>query len=138
MAFVLDASAALAWCFANEATAGTEALLDRLENREEAFVPPHWHLELGNAVLVAVRRQRLSYPDALGFLEDMECLNIRIDALPVPDIRLSIFPLATKWQLTLYDAAYLELAIRLGLPLATRDQQLETAARSAAVALMPL
>ena len=127
-AFVLDASATLPWCFSDEATAATNALLTRLRTGEEAIVPAHWLLEVANALLIAVRRQRVTPQDAHQFLLDLEFLPIRIDATSRNLVRLGVYPLAEQYGLSLYDAAYLELATREGLPLATLDDDLRIAA----------
>jgi predicted nucleic acid-binding protein len=128
VAFVVDASATLPWCFADEATPATNALLARLRSDEEAIVPAHWPLEVTNALLTAVRRNRISPQDAHQFLQDLEFLPIRIDTTTKNLVRTRVFPLAEQHGLTVYDAAYLELAIREGLPLATLDDDLRRAA----------
>jgi predicted nucleic acid-binding protein len=135
-AFVVDASATLPWCFADEATAATNALLARLRSGEEAIVPAHWPLEVTNALLIAVRRNRISPQDAHQFLQDLECLPIRIDTTTKNQVRTGVFPLAEQHDLTVYDAAYLELAIREGLPLATLDDDLRKAAGVAGTLLI--
>ena len=80
-AFVIDASATLPWCFADEATAATNALLTGLRTGDEAIVPAHWPLEVANALLLAVRRKRISPQDAHQFLEDLEFLPLRVDTM---------------------------------------------------------
>ena len=65
--FVIDASATLPWCFADEATAATNAVLTRLRTGDEAICRAHWPVEVANALLIAVRRQRISPVDAHGF-----------------------------------------------------------------------
>ncbi len=135
-AFVLDASATLPWCFADESTAATNALLARLRTSDEARVPAHWPVEVANALLMAVRRTRVSSQDAQEFLADLEILPIRVETTPSNLVRAKIFPLAVQYQLTLYDAAYLELAIRENLPLATLDDDLRKASRGAGVSLV--
>jgi predicted nucleic acid-binding protein len=126
--FVLDASATLPWCFADEATAVTNALLARLRRGDEAIVPAHWPLEVTNALLVAVRRKRISPQDAHQFLQDLEFLPIGIDATTMNLLRTAVFSLAGQYSLSVYDAAYLKLAIREGLPLATLEDDLRKAA----------
>ncbi len=91
-AFVIDASATLPWCFADEATEAT------------------------NALLIAVRRTRIPPEDVHQFLEDLDVLPIRVDSTTKNIVRASVFPLAKQYELTVYDAAYLELAIRQNLP----------------------
>jgi len=132
-AFVIDASATLPWCFADEATDATNAVLTRLRTGDEAIVPAHWPLEVANALLIAVRRKRIPPEDADQFLRDLEFLPINIDTTSKNLIRARVFPLAEQYSLILYDAAYLELAIRLGVPLATLDNDLRKAARASGV-----
>ena len=78
--FVIDASATLPWCFADEATAATNAVLTRLRTGDEAIVPAHWPVEVANALVIAVRRKRISPEDAHQFLQDLEFLPIRVDS----------------------------------------------------------
>jgi predicted nucleic acid-binding protein len=127
MNFVLDASIALAWCFADEETPATIKLLERLET-EQAFVPTLWTLEVGNILVSAHRRRRISYAKITEFLSILGSLNIQIDEETAAHGFHEILFLAHSEKLTTYDAAYLELAMRLGLPLATKDIQLVEAA----------
>jgi predicted nucleic acid-binding protein len=133
---VIDASATLPWCFADEATAATNAVLTSLRTDDEAIVPAHWPLEVANALLIAVRRKRISPEDAHHFLVDLESLPIRVDTTTKNLVRARVFPMAGQHGLTVYDAAYLELAIREGLPLATLDHDLRKAARASGVPLV--
>ena len=135
-AFVIDASATLPWCFSDEATPATNGLLVRLRTGDEAVVPAHWITEVGNALFMAVRRKRISSQDAYQFLADLESLPIRTDAAPKNLVRGAVFPMAEQYGLTVYDAAYLELAIREGLPLATLDDDLRKAASIAGAFLV--
>jgi len=137
-AFVIDASATLPWCFADEATPATNQLLTRLRTGDEAIVPPRWPLEVVNALLIAIRRERISVKDAQQFLDDLEVLPIQIDTADRNSLRKRVFQLAKQSGLTAYDAAYLELAVRKSLPLATLDGQLREAAREAHAALIEL
>ena len=127
MNFVLDASVTLAWCFNDERSVSTDALLEKLET-VKAFVPGLWTLEIGNILLSASRRKRITYACATEFLNLLSNLDIQIDDATPANGFHDIFMLAHAEQLTTYDAAYLELAMRLGLPLATRDNQLAGAA----------
>ncbi|SRR5579883_1327951 len=135
MGFVLDASIALAWCFTDEATPKTKALLNQLE-KETAFVPELWALEVGNILIAAERRKRISYAKITEFLSLLEQLDIQIDNETAARGFREIAPLAHAEKLTTYDAAYLELAMRLGLPLATKDLQLQKAATRLGVKLL--
>jgi predicted nucleic acid-binding protein len=120
-AFVIDASATLPWCFADEATEATNAVLTHLRTGDEAIVPAHWPVEVANALLIAVRRKRISPEDAHQFLEDLEFLPIRVDTTTKNLVRTGVFPVAEQYGLTVYDAAYLELAMRETTPLMTLD-----------------
>ncbi len=135
MNFVLDASIALSWCFSDEATSETTSLLDSLET-SIAYVPQLWPLEVGNILIGAERRQRISYAGITKFLTLLENLNIHVDESTTQNGFNKILTLAYSTQLTTYDAAYLELALRLGLPLATKDIQLQKAAQKMGVKLI--
>ncbi len=134
MSFVLDASITLAWCFQDEATPDTTALLERLST-EDAFVPALWTLEVGNILLGAERKGRISPANTKEFLNLLDALNIQIDHQMVTRGFNEILSLASFHNLTTYDAAYLELAMRLGIPLATKDLQLRQAANNVGVEL---
>ena len=124
MPFVADASATLPWCFEDEATAWSESLLDRLSAGEQVIVPAHWPIEFSNALLMAVRRKRITPEKAEWFLERLAALHITIEpTLPLGHIK-PVFDLSVKHNLTFYDAMYLDLAKRTGLPLATLDGDL--------------
>jgi predicted nucleic acid-binding protein len=135
-AFVIDASATLPWCFADEATAATNAVLTGVRTGDEAIVPAHWPLEVANALLMAVRRKRISPEDAHQFLVDLEFLPIRVDTTNKNLVRAGVFPLAEQYGLTVYDAAYLELAMRERIPLVTLDKDLRKAAGASGVPLV--
>ena len=113
---VLDVSLSCAWCFADEASEAAWMILARLQNAP-AHVPSLWLWETANVLL--------------------EALPIHIDHASTATIWHDTLALARAHRLTSYDAAYLELALRLGLPLASRDQALQAAARSEGVPLLP-
>ena len=137
MRLVIDSSATLAWIYPDEITAATRRLLDVIA-QDGALVPSLWRLEIANGLTAAVRRKRVeaSFRDAA--LRDLALLDILVD--PHTDDRAwtTILALADQCDLTLYDAAYLELAQRQALRLATLDAPLLNAARSIGVALFPL
>lgn len=135
--FVLDCSVAVAWCIEDEAAAATDALMERTAG-EGALVPGLWPLEIANVLLQAVRRRRLEVADAMARLELLRGLPIRIDEATAERAWRETLALARAEGLTTYDAAYLELALRLGLPLATRDRELRQAAERNGVPLLPL
>jgi predicted nucleic acid-binding protein len=134
--FVLDASVTLAWCFADEGTAYTEAVLDLLANGGEALAPAIWPFEVANAILVGERRKRITLAQVTAVLQRIGDLPIHVDPVRVDRAFGSTLLLARKEQLTEYDAAYVELALREGLPLATLDDRLRRGAKSAGIALV--
>lgn len=132
MAFVLDASVAIAWILTDERSPIAEAAGRRL-SEEDAFVPTLWWFEVRNVVLMHERRGRLPLSRANGALALLRQQPVVLDH-PVDDIR--VITLAREHRLTVYDAAYLELAQRRGLDLATLDRELTLAARSTGVACL--
>ncbi|MEN9471483.1 MAG: PIN domain-containing protein [Candidatus Aquirickettsiella gammari] len=135
MGFVLDASIALSWCFTDEASAHTWNLLERLEE-ETAFVPSLWPLEVGNILILAERRKRISYAHVILSLELMGRLPIQVDEETAYRAFHETSQLAHREALTSYDASYLELALRLGVPLATKDKALAKVAKKLGVSLI--
>jgi predicted nucleic acid-binding protein len=131
---VLDASVTLSWAFANEATPFTVRILERLKTAR-AVAPAVWPFEVINALVDAERRGRINAAQQAEFLERLRLLPISIEHRPVAWLGQQILPLARAHRLTAYDAAYLELAIREGLPLATLDGDLRKAAAAAGAAL---
>lgn len=135
MSFVLDNSVALAWCFEDEQTPAIMGVLDRLVETG-AIVPALWPVEALNGLLTAERRGRITADTRerlAGFLQE---LPIAIDPEMAGRAWSSVAQLSLQHRLTAYDAAYLELATRLRLPLATSDKPLIAAARGAGVALL--
>src|SRR5436305_8708431 len=135
---VLDASVALAWCFPDESSAGAERLLDSMADGSKAIVPAIWPFEIANALLTAERRKRLSMAQVTSTLKELALLPITIDDVQVESVFGEVLAVARQGQLTEYDAAYLELALREALPLATLDDRLRRAARNAGVSLVPV
>lgn len=134
--FVLDCSIAVAWCFEDEASDTCDALLERVRD-EGALVPSLWYLELGNVMIQAERRGRIMPADVSIRLELIGDLPISADNETSPRALHEILALARAQNLTTYDAAYLELAIRHGLPLATNDKRLRNAGISTGVQVIP-
>ncbi len=128
MTIVIDASLALAWYFEDESTRETEELLDRVSDTG-AVVPAHWRLELANALQMAIRRQRIDTVYRDDSLAELAVMPITIDGDTNSYAWSTTLRLAERFSLTLYDAAYLELARRRSLPLATLDRDLRGAAR---------
>ncbi len=133
--FVLDASVALAWCFHDEASAETAAVLDQL-HKNYALVPVIWPLEMANILAVAERNRRISAAVTAEFAMQLQALDIRVDEVLANRALGDLLRFVRTTGLTAYDASYLELAMRSGLPLATRDRALATAARRNGVAVI--
>lgn len=129
--FVLDCSAALPWVFASEATKATDALHGVLIDGGRAWVPALWHLELGNVLLLARRRGRIDQAGVEKFLATLALYDIAVDDETMRLAWTKTVGLAENHGLTVYDAAYLELALRGGLPLATLDEPLRKAMKQA-------
>ena len=133
-AFVLDGSITMVWGFEDEADAYAEAILDRMPDLQ-AHVPSLWPLEVANALLVGERRHRITPADATRFLAILGAFPITVDDQTVAHAWGDTMHLARAHNLSSYDASYLELAIRLGLPLATQDGKLKTAGQATGVPL---
>lgn len=136
-ALVLDCSATVAWCFREEASAASRALLDRV-SEDGALVPPLWPYEVGNVLTMAERRERITEAAVAEFLGLLADLPIEVDAQAAEHVLHEVRHLARSERLTAYDAAYLELAMRAGLPLATRDRALAAAASGCGVESIPM
>ncbi len=136
MPFVVDASATLPWCFPDEATAATEALLDRIAAGEQAIIPAHWLTEVSNGLLMATRRKRIDRPRAEQLLDRLAALRIAIEPPLSVKQAHATFALSITHKLTFYDAVYLDLALRTSLPLATLDSALIGAARQEGVSIV--
>jgi predicted nucleic acid-binding protein len=126
---VIDASVTVAWCFEAEKTPYTEEILERISRGAEAIVPSLWSFEIVNALLHAERRKRITAAQATAFLKQLEGFHFVVDLAPLPRVFDWIFIEARQQNLTAYDAAYLELALRHNLPLATLDGNLKRAAK---------
>ena len=129
---VIDASVALAWCFPDEASEYAESALLALDRRT-AMVPAIWASEIANALLVGERRRRLGRTEVLRFVELLKGLEIVQDVQPATETINYIFPLAQEYRLSAYDAAYLDVAVRRQIPLATLDSNLRKAALAAGI-----
>ena len=135
--FVLDCSITMAWFFEGEAGAAPDTLLDRLNEGGRAIVAQHWPLEVGNTLLIGERRRRSTPADSVHFVGILNALAIEIDEETGAKATTATLDLARHHGLTLYDGAYLELAMRRKLPLATLDKELRTAARKIGVRCLP-
>jgi len=135
MRFVLDCSMTMSWCFEDEADAAADAVPDCLID-SEARGPSIWPLEVANVLLVAERRGRLRAADSARFLQLLGGLPVTVEETDRPRAHGSVLELARRTGLSSHDAAYLELAMRLGAPLATRDQGVRAAAVAEGVPLL--
>jgi predicted nucleic acid-binding protein len=135
MSLVLDSSATAAWIYSEEITPAIRHVLT-LVTTNGAWVPALWKLEIANILEMGVRRKRTTAAFRDATLADLALLPIQLD--PETDMHAwaATLRLAARHRLTLYDAAYLELAKRRGLPLATLDADLRAAARTEKVALL--
>ncbi len=131
--FVLDCSVVLAWYFADETDRYADAVAAALPNAT-ALVPSLFHLELANILVVGERRKRSTEAQATAFLVRPAALPIGVDGQTVARAWSDIIALARSHGLSTYDAAYLELAARESLPLATLDDKLEAAAKAVGIA----
>ncbi len=122
---VIDASLASAWCFPDEQAAYSTAVLYAVSSSLQAFAPRLWAYEVRNSVLMGLRRGRIDEPHAREFLSSLDDLKIH---LTDPVSYNAIFRLAGRVGLTVYDAAYLDLALREGSQLASLDDALRNAA----------
>ena len=132
MPFVLDASIVLTWAFADEEHPQATLALSRLRT-DEAHVPGLWWFEVRNSLIVNERRGRLTEADTSAFLRNLGRLVITLDRSPQETV---VLDLARRHRLTVYDAAYLELAQRADMPLATLDTALQKAASDAGVSMV--
>jgi predicted nucleic acid-binding protein len=136
MPFVLDSSVALAWLLPDEGGDAVDALADRLE-QDFALVPAIWSLEVGNALLIAQRRGRIKDEELDGLIAALTVLPIEIDPDASGPGLSAILDLARRLGLTSYDAAYVELAQRRALSLATLDGKLREACAAINVPVVP-
>ena len=123
MTFVLDASVVLAWVLDEDHLANTEAILDSLEVHE-ARAPSIWPLELANALVFVERRKRLTRAEIDALLPSLAKLRVEVERQERSIVLGPVLDLARDQGLSVYDATYLELALRLRLPLATVDKPL--------------
>lgn len=127
MTIVIDCSVTIAWMLEDEATDRIIAIRDMVEV-EGALVPAHWHLEVANALLMAERRGRFDRAYRTRRLAELALLPIKVDGSTAAEAWQTTLRHAELHKLTAYDAAYLELTLRSGLPLASLDVELNTAA----------
>lgn len=133
--FVLDCSVAISWILPDEYSDYAEKILTFLDEKQ-AIVPSIWYLEIANVLTVSERRGRMTQVQTQQALSLLESLNIVMDKETEAKALNVTLNLAREQNLASYDAAYLELAIRLGIPLATSDNKLISVANQCHVALI--
>ena len=133
-AFVVDASVSAVWVFDDESNPMADVLLAELRGDSSGFVPQHWSLEMWNTLLVGARRGRIALEDIPSRMSSLGSLRLHTDAEARFEDGLY---LARLYNLTMYDAMYLELALRRRLPLATLDRRLSQATSNAGVETLP-
>lgn len=138
MDWVLDASMTLAWALPDETSRRADRFLAQASRNYMFWVPALWWYEVANALTMAERHHRLTEADRIRLIELYSMLPIQTDATLNPDAVRQFHILAKEYTLSAYDTAYLELAQRRGLGLATLDQRLITAARRAGVSAIRL
>jgi len=132
--FVIDNSIVMAWCFKDETALYPQKVLEALSHCE-AVAPSIWPLEVCNVLAIAERKKRLSKSDSTRFLALLNDLPVFVEQETPERIFSTIFSLARERCISTYDASYLDLSIRLGMPLATQDSGLRSAARKCHVPL---
>ena len=135
MSLVLDSSATLAWFYTDETTPEIRRVFELLV-KSGAWVPSLWRLEVANTLEMGIRRGRHDIAFQQATLADLSFLPISLDPETDSQACDAALQLAHRHRLTLYDAAYLELAQRRGLPLATLDGDLRNAANAESVQLL--
>lgn len=133
--FVVDNSVVMTWCFEDETSKYAEQVLDSLEYAT-GLVPAIWPLEVCNVLLVAERRKRIGQADSTRFIALLNELPITVDQEPPERMTREIFALAREHDLSSYDASYLDLAMRKGLPIATLDKDLLAASERSNVPIL--
>jgi predicted nucleic acid-binding protein len=134
--FVVDASVGFSWVHESQATAETDKLLDEVASGHAAVVPSMWFLEIANVLLMAQRRRRLTAAQRRTALATLGGLGLVVDEEGHRTAFFKTSELAEKHRLTVYDAAYLELASRRKLPLASRDEALVAAAKQCGIKVL--
>jgi len=133
--FVIDNSVVMTWCFKDETSQYADAILDRFEI-STGFVPSIWPLEVCNLLLVAERKRQIGEADITRFIALIAELPIIVKQEPPERMTKEIFALAREHKLSTYDASYLDLAMRKGLPIATLDKNLIAAAKRSKVPIL--
>ena len=133
MRFVLDASVAITWVMRDENHPMADLAFQKIQNDWSAVVPAIWWYEVRNVLLICERRNRITLDDTAEFLSDLSGFGIE---LRPPENSESTIDLARQHRLSVYDAAYLALALQLKVPIATLDEALQSAAASIDIPLL--
>lgn len=134
--FVLDASVVLTWCFPDENASVAQQMADMFKRGATAVAPSFWPHEVLNALLVGEKRKRIPSVLVRRFLDDLAKLPVAPEHFPATAVFSRIQRLSRDYELTAYDAAYLDLALETGLPIATLDDELIRACKKASVELV--
>lgn len=129
MNVVLDCSVTMAWLFEDEKSTKSEKILNNLTNGYTAYVPSLWAWEVNNVLLVAERRARVTRAQVAAFVQLLDALPIKFDDKGIYSGRDTAYDLALEFNLSAYDAAYLELALRRNIPIASLDKQVVNASK---------
>lgn len=135
--FVADSSVGVAWAIPTQGTPGTDQLLDDVALGRIVVVPSLWFLEVANTLLKLERTRRIPKGHRRKALAELAALSPQVDEAPAVNAFNSISDVAEKYTLSVYDAAFLELALRRGVPLASRDKPLVAAAKKAGISVIP-
>ncbi len=133
--FVIDNSVVMSWCFRDQANPYADSILERL-TEAVAYVPSIWSLEVVNMLLAAERRKIMGEADSVRFIKLLSQLPIFVEYESHEKVMKELLGLARAHSLSSYDASYLDLAMRKGLPLATLDKNLRKAAQSTNVLIL--
>ena len=133
--WVVDASLCLGWYLKDEEDRAYNLEVLAALHENDAIVPLLWAYEVANGLVMAHRRNRIALEDLTEIIQSLNALPITVDPQDSNAV-LQLPALALKYHLTAYDAAYLELALRLGLPIATKDDALKRAMASCGIALV--
>jgi predicted nucleic acid-binding protein len=132
----MDASVVLAWCFPDEDSALAQRVAEMFKQGHTAMAPAFWPHEVLNALLAGEKHKRISAALAQSFLNDLGALPIELEQFPATTVFDRIRALGRQYGLTAYDAAYLDLSLNSGVPLATLDEDLSRACRKAGAGLV--
>jgi predicted nucleic acid-binding protein len=133
----IDASVALAWCFPDEASNYADSVLLAVENLT-VIVPTIWAVEITNALLVGERRKRIRQPEIRRYVDLLKGLSIVEERQRFSETVSNVLPLAREYDLSAYDAAYLDVAVRHEIPLATLDGAMQKACTAAGIEIFKM